>query len=232
MAIMLAGFACLVWIVLRPLRVSHHPAIPADGEGDHRFRMPSGWQRSMIPLALRFEPPMGTEHGALTYNAQKFLEMNEKRGGPHLGDDLNGIGGQNTDLGDPVHSVADGLVIYAGVPSPGWGGTVITAHRLVDGRLLHSMYSHLDVIEPGVGELVARGQTIGTVGSARGLYLAHLHFEMRESDAVDLGPGYSHAVMNRLDPSMTIAALRGAADADLGVSPLGVALSADENGVR
>ena len=68
-------------------------AMPENGGPDHRFHFLPAWQRAEIPRALRFDPPMGSEHGGLVYNAQKFWEMNEKRGGHHTGDDLNGIGG-------------------------------------------------------------------------------------------------------------------------------------------
>jgi murein DD-endopeptidase MepM/ murein hydrolase activator NlpD len=166
-------------------------SMPAKGEPDHRFHFLSAWQSAAIPTALRFDPPMGTEHGGLVYNAQKFWDMNEKRGGHHTGDDLNGIGGMNTDLGDPVFSVADGLVIYAGEPSPGWGKLVVVAHRTPDGRTLHSMYAHLHRINVSIGALVSRGGKIGTVGTANGYYPAHLHFEMRASDGVDIGAGYA-----------------------------------------
>ncbi|MEY3897379.1 MAG: hypothetical protein RLZZ214_2900, partial [Verrucomicrobiota bacterium] len=140
----LAGAA--VFAIRRPLAEidGDSPlAMPANGAPDHRFHFLSAWQTAQIPRALRFDPPLGSEHGGLVYNAQKFWEMNAKRGGHHTGDDLNGIGGMNTDLGDPVFSTADGLVVYTGEPSQGWGKLVVIAHTAADGRPLHSMYAHL-----------------------------------------------------------------------------------------
>ena len=198
--------------------------MPAAGEVDHRFHVFSAWQAVQIPKAVRFDPPMGSEHGGLVYNAQKFWEMNEKRGGHHTGDDLNGIGGMNTDLGDPVFSVADGLVLYAGEPSPGWGKLVVIAHTAPDGRPLHSMYAHLDRIDVVPGTLVPRGGKVGTVGTANGYYPAHLHFEMRTGDGVDIGAGYAMYPLNRLDPAATVASLRNAGADVLSPSPLAVAL--------
>ncbi len=196
-------------------------SLPETGEVDHRFHFLSALQTAQIPTALRFDPPLGTEHAGLVYNAQKFWEMNHKRGGHHTGDDLNGIGGMNTDLGDPVFSTADGLVIYAGEPSPGWGNLVVIAHKASDGRSLHSMYAHLRRIDVSIGSLVARGGKIGSVGTANGYYPAHLHFEMRASDGVDIGAGYAMFPLNRLDPMGTVNSLRNAAADDLSPSPLG-----------
>jgi len=199
--------------------------MPDGGAPDHRFHFLSAWQTAQIPRATRFDPPLGSEHGGLVYNAQKFWEMNEKRGGRHTGDDLNGIGGMDTDLGDPVFSTADGLVLYAGEPSPGWGKLVVIAHGAPDGRTLHSMYAHLDRIDVARGALVPRGGKIGTVGTSNGYYPAHLHFEMRASDGVDIGAGYAMYPLNRLDPLATVAALRHAEREDLAPSPLSRALA-------
>jgi murein DD-endopeptidase MepM/ murein hydrolase activator NlpD len=202
--------------------------MPENGPPDHRFHFLSAWQTAQIPLATRFDPPMGSEHGGLVYNAQKFWEMNEKRGGHHTGDDLNGIGGMNSDLGDPVFSIADGLVLYAGEPSPGWGKLVVIAHRTPDGKTLHSMHAHLDRIDVARGTLVARGARVGTVGTANGYYPAHLHFEIRASDGVDIGAGYAMYPLNRLDPMATVDALRHAEDDDLAPSPLALALAVND----
>ena len=67
-----------------------------------------------LPTAARFDFPIGSENGALAYNAQPFTQNR------HLGDDLNGIGGENSDLGDPIYAVADGRVLFAEEGGPGW----------------------------------------------------------------------------------------------------------------
>jgi murein DD-endopeptidase MepM/ murein hydrolase activator NlpD len=203
--------------------------MPDKGGVDERCDFLSAWQRAQIPQAARFDPPLGTEHGGFTYNAQKFWEMNAGRGGHHLGDDLNGIGGMNTDLGDPVFAPADGLVVYAAEPSPGWGNCVILAHRTPDGKVLQSMFAHLDRIEVLPGTLVGRGSRIGTVGTAHELYPAHLHFEIRASDAVEIGGGYALQQLNRVDPSATVAALRNAAPDDCATSVLARLLVPNDN---
>ena len=124
---------------------------------DHRLELLSGIDRFRVPFANRLDYPMGTAHGAFTYNAQSFWELNQQRGGRHMGDDLNGIGGMNSDLGDPVHAIGNGLVIYAGEPDPSWGKTLLIAHRLPDGRILQSMYSHLQAITVPLDEQVVSG---------------------------------------------------------------------------
>lgn len=226
-ALALTVAALILAVVVSRVETSHRGAerplsMPKDGKPDFRFQFLSPWERARIPTAVEFDPPMGSERGGLVYNAQKYWDMNEKRGGHHTGDDLNGIGGMNTDLGDPVYATADGLVLYTGEPSPGWGNIVLVGHRLPDGRMLQSMYAHLDRIGVALGAFVSRGQAIGTVGTANGYYPAHLHFEMRASDEVDIGAGYAADPLNHLDPMATVTANHHAAPDQIGPSPLSV----------
>ncbi|WP_411846704.1 M23 family metallopeptidase [Roseibacillus persicicus] len=185
---------------------------------DPRLEMLTGIDLFRVPVASRLDYPMGSANGALTYNAQPFWEMNASRGGRHTGDDLNGIGGQNSDLNDPVYAIGNGLVIYAGEPDPSWGKTLLIAHRLPDGRLIQSMYAHLATIEVPLDEPVVRGQQIGRVGNAGGQYLAHLHFEIHEADGVSLGQGYMNYRTNRLNPIETVESLRPTDPTNLGPS--------------
>ncbi len=163
---------------------------------------------SALPLAVRFDMPMGSEHGAFTYNARPFrIER-------HLGDDLNGIGGGDSDLGDAVYAAGSGQVVYAGSPGPGWGKMILIAHRLPEGDevgpVVQTMYAHLETIRVSAGQNVQRGDEVGSVGTAEGAYLAHLHFEVRVGPYVNPGQGYADTPLNRVAPEQFIRAHRGA----------------------
>lgn len=157
---------------------------------DTRFIQLTAFERAAIPTAIKTHHPMGSINGALTYNAQAFWDLNQRRGGHHTGDDLNGIGGMNSDLGDPVFATCNGLVIYRGEPSRGWGNTLLLAHKDSKGDIYNTMYSHLDKSYLPFAKLIPQGNTVGTVGTANGNYPAHLHLELRSSAGVYIGGGY------------------------------------------
>lgn len=195
---------------------------------DPRFIQLTAFERALIPTATRMAAAMGTSHGALTYNAQHYWDNNIERGGHHTGDDINGIGGMNTDLGDPVYSVANGLVVYRGEPSPSWGNTLILAHRNQQGEILLSMYSHLDKSYAPHGHLIHLGEVIGTVGTANKNYPAHLHLEMRDSTGVHIGRGYTRNRGESLSPSTTLLSYRGFPPDNLFPPPLALAINNEQ----
>lgn len=165
-----------------------------------------------LPLATRFDPPLGGDRGALTYNAQPFRVTR------HLGDDLNGIGGWNSDFGDPVFASGAGKVVYAGMAGEGWGNMLILAHRVAEPssvtgwKVYETIYAHLSEMLVPEGKIVQRGEQIGRVGTANGKYLAHLHFEIHVSTSVYPGAGYSDAPLDRVSPEAFVAAHGGALD--------------------
>src|SRR5437870_12283460 len=93
---------------------------------DLAFQLPSSLELASIPTAARFDFPLGSENGAMSYNAQRFTENH------HLGDDLNGIGGEDSDLGDPIYAVADGRALLARDGGPGWGNVIIVLHAYLE----------------------------------------------------------------------------------------------------
>jgi hypothetical protein len=73
-----------------------------------------------------------------------------------------------------VYAIADGEVVYAGANYP--GRVVIVRHA----GELYSMYGHLDpALRVRVGQLLARGELIGTVLRRGDETPNHLHFEVR-----------------------------------------------------
>lgn len=180
---------------------------------DPAFLRLSAVEIARLPLAVRFDAPLGSEQGALTYNARSFRQRR------HLGDDLNGIGGGNSDRGDPVYAAGAGRVVYAGAPGPGWGRMVILAHRVPDRerpgrvRLIQTVYAHLEEVAVRPDQELRRGERIGSVGTADGQYLAHLHFEVREGPYVNPGAGYADQPLNRLPPERFLTEHRGAPEA-------------------
>lgn len=212
------------WVILRDyegLR-PHHVPHPVDNSYLESFAFVRPIESALTPKSVRFDSPLGSEHGAMTYNAQSFMVLNSRLGSNHLADDLNGIGGMNTDLGDPVYSVSAGRVIYAADAGEGWGNMVIIEHAIGDGKdrtYVQSLYAHLKVIYVLAGVIVRRGEVVGEVGGANGKYPAHLHFEMRDSNVADPSKGYSKKPLNRLNPTETLREWRGADKDLLNVSP-------------
>ncbi len=175
-------------------------------------------QMARVPLVDGFEWPCGTPEGAMMYDAQPFGAENAKRGGKHTGQDLNGIGGENTDLGEAVYAAARGLVVYSGKPSDEWGNVVVLAHRLPgDKHIIQTLYAHLEQRDVRLGQVVHRGRRIGSIGTADGRYLAHLHFEAIQSRCTEAGmPGYHPAGgMNRINPAELIARFPAPQHADV-----------------
>ena len=150
------------------------------------------------PLANSFNFPVGPPNAKGYYNAQIFGKNN------HLGDDWNGSGGGNSDLGDPVFSIANGLVVFAKDLKGGWGNVVIVLHNYGTVNkpiLVESLYAHLKDVFVSKGDHLSKGKKIGTIGNANGRYLAHLHFEIRSNVGMPVGGGYSENTKGYLDPT-------------------------------
>lgn len=140
-----------------------------------------------IALADGFDFPVGPPNGAGYYKARGL----RLRSPVHYGEDWNGRGGGDTDLGLPVFSIADGIVTWAYDVKAGWGNVVIVRHAYRDPasgrvRFCDALYGHLNTFYVRVGQELKRGQKIGTIGSNRGMYNAHLHFEIRHNLAIGM----------------------------------------------
>jgi len=154
-----------------------------------------------------FDYPVGKPDGEGYYLARGF------RSNGHLGEDWNGRGGGNTDLGDPVYASAHGVVVLSKDQREGWGNVIIIRHAFRDssGRIdyVDSLYGHLDERRVSVNESVQRGQQIGTIGTNRGMYWAHLHFEIRKNLQIGMNRAeFARNSSNYYDPSAFVARRR------------------------
>ena len=193
------------------------PELSRPTKFDPAFYLPSPLELVSLPTATRFDFPLGNEHGAFAYNAQSFTQNR------HLGDDLNGIGGENSDFGDPIYAIADGRVLLARDGGPGWGNVIIVLHAYEENgarKYIQSYYGHVDTMLVAPHQQVRRGQQIATVGNANGQYFAHLHFEMREFVTPFIGPGYRNDTRGWINPSEFITRHRGAPEDDVGRPPM------------
>ena len=156
-----------------------------------------------IPPADGFDFPVGDANATGPYKdiatgiryqgwriATNFAENYEL--GIHTGEDWNGNGGGNTDLGQEVHAVATGRVTFAQHCGRLWGNVITIEHRFYenhDHRKIISLYAHLNEIKVNEGAIVERRQVIATIGQDPDkLFAAHLHLELRWDES--LSPTY------------------------------------------
>lgn len=140
------------------------------------------------PLCDGFDYPVGKPDGSGYYKS-RGLRLAAPR---HLGEDWNGNGGGNSDLGDPVYSIGHGFVSYAADARGNWGKVVIVRHAFREpktGKVYYfqTLYSHLDKITVQLGQLIPRGAQVGTIGTNRGQYPAHLHAELHFNIDINCG---------------------------------------------
>jgi len=140
-----------------------------------------------VPLADGFDFPVGKPNADGYYTARGVRLVSPV----HYGEDWDGRGGGDTDLGDPIYTMGDGVVTWAYDVHKGWGNVVIIRHAYRDPatqqiKFCDSLYGHLLEIMVKVGQQVKRGQQIGRMGSNNGMYPAHLHFEVRHNIAIGM----------------------------------------------
>jgi murein DD-endopeptidase MepM/ murein hydrolase activator NlpD len=79
-------------------------------------------------------------------------------------------------LGAPVKATENGTVIYVGNGVEGYGNLILIRH----GNGYVSAYANLKDTSVAKGTVVARGDTIGTVGETGSVSSPQLHFELRK----------------------------------------------------
>jgi murein DD-endopeptidase MepM/ murein hydrolase activator NlpD len=152
------------------------------------FSMPlQGADSILAPLADGFDAPVGKPSGVGYYKARGL----RLRPPYHFGEDWNGVGGGDSDLGAPVYACADGIIVFSYDVRGGWGNVIIIRHAYRDPatrtvKFVDSLYGHLDKRMGRMGQEVKRGQQVGTIGNNYGMYPAHLHFEIRHDITIGM----------------------------------------------
>jgi murein DD-endopeptidase MepM/ murein hydrolase activator NlpD len=153
-------------------------------------------------LADGFDFPIGKPDAQGYYKARGF------RSHGHLGEDWDGVRGGDTDLGDPIYSIGDGVVVFARDCHMGWGNVLIVRHSYRENGTLKNidaLYGHLNTMLVHRGQAVARGQKIATMGNAHGLYDAHLHLEIRKNLEIGMSrAAFARDFSNYYDPTQFI----------------------------
>jgi murein DD-endopeptidase MepM/ murein hydrolase activator NlpD len=187
------------------------------------------WLHNPFPIATGFSFPVGDGEGGGDYTdpgggghsgwyvATRLGEQYDL--GIHTGEDWNGRGGGDTDLGQPVMAIATGKVVVARRFEDPWGMVVMIEHIVLEGhekRRVRSQYAHLERIDVRPGQIVRGRQVIGAIGKdPAGAYPAHLHLEIRSDTTLpptywpsDHGRDAAWIRERYLDPSAFIRAHR------------------------
>ncbi len=144
-----------------------------------------------------FDFPVGDPDGKGSYISQ--LDQKKYQGwkvslglgdqfrfGLHTGEDWNGSGGGNTDLGQPVYAIGKGLVLEAEDMGAPIGQVALIRHQYLQGdsvQTVFSAYAHLKDLFVQKGDTVDRRQSIGSIGNGGGdFFQAHLHLEIRKGN--------------------------------------------------
>jgi len=156
-------------------------------------------------LADGFDYPVGNKDGKGSYTSEAngktysgwyiAVKCAENYSlGIHTGEDWNGNGGGDTDLGQPVFATAKGKVVFATDAGYPWGNVVMIEHSYLENgkrKTVYSQYAHLARVDVKMGESIGRRAQIGTIGTGpEHAYPAHLHFEIRKSNMKDFPVDY------------------------------------------
>ena len=163
-------------------------ALPAGA--DMRAPIPTGYS---VRVTAPYGPGVSSFHdgtsggtSANDYYALDFVYVGQPDGGRGL----------------PIVAPLAGTVVRSGWATIGWasyGQRVILRHDLGDGHVYHTLFAHLNAIDPAIveGGQVAQGQVLGELGGSSNGSLSgfapHLHFAMhQDSDIGGSGTGGSY----------------------------------------
>lgn len=146
----------------------------ADGSIDPRFERLGLSIARMAALENGLAGVPQVEPAALEFISSGFGYRRDPftgAGAMHAGLDFRGP------IGSPIYAAAKGTVSYVG-QRQGYGNVVEISH----GNGLMTRYAHMSAFRTSLGQKVAAGQTIGSIGNTGRSTGPHLHFEVRIND--------------------------------------------------
>lgn len=127
-------------------------------------------KKEVLPKITARTPKRSSSKFQSPVEGQVISSYGPKEGGLH-NDGIN----IKAPRGTPVHAAENGVVVYTGNELKGSGNLILVRH---DDRWM-SAYAHLDKTLIKRGDVIKRGQSIGTVGSTGSVDSPQLHFELR-----------------------------------------------------
>lgn len=161
-----------------------------------------------VPTVDGFDYPVARPNASGYYKSRGWSKR-------HPGEDWVGAAkGPNGSslLGAPVYTIGAGRVVFARNASGSWGNVVIIRHAYhVSGKLhfVDSFYAHLHRVLVREGQIVVKGEQVGEIGTNRGMYSPHLHFEIRKNLSIGTcRSNYARSLDNYYVPTAFIEAHR------------------------
>lgn len=141
-------------------------------------------QSRELPLGIKIPIVDGFDYPVASPNAIGYCKSRgwSKR---HPGEDwISLLKSPKALLGAPVYAIGTGRVVFARNAPGGWGNVVIVRHAFHENGklyLIDSFYAHLRRVLVHERQRVVKGEKVGEIGTNRGMYSPHLHFEIRKN---------------------------------------------------
>lgn len=171
-----------------PVRVARNAVTPVHKPPPpvQRETLPPPVETAGVQSAPVYEPPPPApeKKGPITAktpkrSSSKFLKPVEGNILSSYGPKKDGLHNDGINIaapkGSPVRAAENGVVVYAGNELKGSGNLVLIRH---EDRWM-TAYAHMDRILIRRGDIIKRGQSIGTVGQTGAVDVPQLHFEVR-----------------------------------------------------
>ena len=159
---------------VKVLQRTNHIGAPSKLKEGTRFWIPGARRVLQIPshtAKKKTSPTVKPRKGFFIWPAKGTLtsRFGMRNGRKHEGIDIA------APKGTPIHSAADGKVVFSGWGPTGYGKMVIIKHK----HHLTTLYAHNSKLLVKKGSRVKQGQKISLMGNTGRSTGPHLHFEVR-----------------------------------------------------